>query len=84
MPYIDPESRPHLEPNQVAATPGELNYQITRLVDGFLPRRPNYRDLNEVVGVLEVVKLELYRRVVAPYEDVKLAENGDVYTAEAA
>ena len=32
------------------------------------------------MGALECAKLELYRRVAAPYEDVKIMENGDVYT----
>jgi len=31
------------------------------------------------VGVLECAKMELYRRVAAPYEDKKKEENGDVY-----
>ena len=32
----------------------------------------------EADGVLELVRLEFYRRVVAPYEDMKREENGDV------
>lgn len=32
-----------------------------------------------ILGVLECVKLELYRRVAAPYEDRKIEENGDVF-----
>jgi len=42
--------------------------------------RVRYAHLNEVVGVLECAKLELYRRVVAPYEDQKMTESGDVYS----
>jgi len=38
-----------------------------------------YATLNTVIGVLECAKLELYRRVVADYEDQKCEENGDVY-----
>jgi len=33
-----------------------------------------------VTGVLECAKLELYRRIAAPYEDTKIEENGDVYS----
>ncbi len=33
-----------------------------------------------VIGVLECAKLELYARVVRPYEDVKKMLNGDVYS----
>lgn len=56
---------------------GELNYVITRLVLSMKPK--SYSDYNALIGVLECVKLELYRRAVAPYEDKKKEENGDVY-----
>jgi len=64
------------------ATPGDLNYTITRAIDAYLGRKGINYALNEVIGVLECAKLELYRRIVAGYEDKKIAdpENGDVYT----
>jgi hypothetical protein len=34
---------------------------------------------HNVVGVLECCKLELYRRLVSKYEDIKILLNGDVY-----
>lgn len=34
---------------------------------------------SEIIGALECCKLELYRRIAAPYEDIKIGENGDVY-----
>lgn len=57
---------------------GELNYIITKLLslsynDGF-----NYAVHNEIIGMLECCKQEWYRRKVAPYEDKKIVENGDV------
>jgi hypothetical protein len=55
---------------------GELNYVITRLLKGAYPLR--YFNLNRAMGVLECAKLEFYRRVVAPYEDIKISESGDV------
>ena len=60
---------------------GELNYAITRLVDDYLLRQGGirYAHLDEVIGVLECAKLELYRRLAAPYEDAKRGETGDVY-----
>jgi len=39
----------------------------------------SYSNVNEIIGALECIKLELYRRVAAPYEDLKIEENGDVY-----
>lgn len=83
MPYITQGSRERLsDGSELPFTPGELNFCITQLVDRYLhAARLSYTTLNEVIGVLECTKLELYRRVAAPYEDVKCVENGDVYTA---
>lgn len=61
---------------------GEINYCITKLLNDYLKafNTPySYQDLNELIGVLEAAKLEFYRKVVAPYEEVKILENGDVY-----
>lgn len=81
MPYVDAEARERIDGGGAPETPGELNYAISRLVDDYLLRRGGirYAHLNEVVGVLECAKLELYRRLAAPYEDGKIAEAGDVY-----
>lgn len=60
--------------------PGEMNYAITEMMKNYLERKGvSYTNMNEVIGVLECAKLELYRRMTAPYEDVKIKENGDVY-----
>jgi len=80
MPYITKERRRDLFSGDFAKTPGELNYAITQLVLGYkIDDPPSYTYYNEVIGVLECVKLELYRRMVAPYEDKKREENGDVF-----
>ena len=58
---------------------GQLNYVISRLCHGFIEcRGVKYTRINEVIGVLECAKLELYRQIAAPYEDVKKNENGSV------
>jgi hypothetical protein len=82
MPYISPENRDRLARGGVPEDAGELNFAITTMIDAYLGRRGGlrYAHLNEVVGVLECAKLEFYRRVAVPYEDVKISENGDVYT----
>lgn len=55
---------------------GDLNYIFTRLL---LNTKPScYADHNRNMGVLESCKHEYYRRHVAPYEDEKIKENGDV------
>jgi hypothetical protein len=94
MPYIKKIDRKKFEdvlnsyknlPEHI--TVGELNYLITSLLnitvhdtiqmspDG----RLDYKTLNAIIGVLECVKLEFYRRVVVPFELAKEEINGDVY-----
>ena len=68
--------------SHMAYHPGTLNYIITRLCDYWCrdySGEANYEKYNAVIGVLECVKQELYRRQIAPYEDEKCEENGDVY-----
>lgn len=86
MPYIKLAGRNRLNPllcqllQQMPSDAGELNYLVSRICDTYIQvKGKNYANLNEVIGVLECVKQELYRRVVSPYEDIKIAENGDVY-----
>ena len=59
---------------------GTLNYTITKLIDGLYGplEKAGYKDYNEAIGMLECCKLEFYRKAAAPYEDLKLRENGAV------
>lgn len=81
MPYITQEARVDLLNDGLdLEEPGELNFLITTTVLRYIKnRKASYAAFNDVLGVLEAVKHELYRRMIAPYEDRKLAENGDVY-----
>lgn len=91
MPYITPDFRKDIDhatneartPEGLGASianPGELNYVITKIVLGYLLRKGvRYAYINEAIGAMECSKLELYRRLVAPYEDEKAGDNGDVY-----
>ena len=82
MPYISQEERRLLDYGALPNSAGQLNYSITILIKNYLARnkgRVSYADYNEVLGVLEGVKLEIYRRVIAKYEDKKRESNGDVY-----
>ena len=64
--------------NRVVSNSGTLNYIITRLCHWWLGQTPNYEQFNSVLGVLEAVRLELYRRKIAPYEDGKVYQHGDI------
>jgi len=77
MPYIPQARRDFIS---IPETSGELNYMITELVNLYIKEHgKNYTILNDVIGALECAKLELYRRVLIPYEDEKIKQNGDVY-----
>lgn len=62
-------------------TLGELNFVITKLLLEFAEnnREENYGLYCALMGTLESVKQEFYRRKVAPYEDEKRKQNGDVF-----
>jgi len=80
MPYIPRQRRPALSTGVPAQNAGELNYQLSKMIGNYLQEHGvSYLRLNEVVGVLVCVQHEVYRRIAAPYEDRKLAENGDVF-----
>jgi hypothetical protein len=86
MPYIKADDRVQYErpindmfrPGSLPP-PGDLNYVITRLCLKYLAAHGEcYQTYNEIVGVLESAKLEFYRTHVAPYENVKRSQNGEV------
>jgi hypothetical protein len=79
MPYIAPEKRGY-RTQLTPKTAGELNYAITCLILEYLDRAgERYETLNAIDGVLGLVQHEFRRRVIDPYEDKKIAENGDIY-----
>ena len=89
MPYVKDDDRRAVDDalsdvSEAVASAGMLNYAVTMLCLKYLAHvGTNYAGLNEVVGVLECAKQEFYRRACAPYEDVKIKENGDVYKGDA-
>lgn len=86
MPYIKPHLRTKIDEviddlSPLLLDPGDFNYAFTRLIDknlSFIGK--SYYNINNMVGMLECCKLELYRRVAGPYEDQKKEENGDAYS----
>ena len=60
---------------------GDINYIITRIVvEGCLGAdgKMSYTRGSNMIKALECSKLEIYRRLLGPYEDAKVFENGDV------
>lgn len=87
MPYIKKDQRPaldsvlaplitHLSSLPVEQQDGALNYSVTKIIKSLYPVK--YFHLNRALGVLSAITHELYRRLVGPYEDEKILENGDV------
>ncbi len=78
MPYIEKYRREVLTINPPIYTSGELTFVLYKACLTFLGDRPKFIDYAEVLGALEAAKLEFYRRKIAPYEDEKIKENGDI------
>ena len=81
MPYITQKARQELaNKGRKPDALGELNYEITLAVKDYLDRVGHrYANYAGVIGVLETIILEYYRRVVVPYEQEKIRENGDIF-----
>ena len=89
MPYIEPSDRREelrglaadvvtvLRDTNDELSSGEINFFISTILD--IINASNYEAMNDLVGVLENVKQEYYRRVISPYEDRKRRLNGEVY-----
>lgn len=84
MPYIAPERRMEFDELLVELAPkvrtqGELNYCIYKLSCLIIERiGVSYDNASLCSSAMEHAKLEWYRRKMAPYEDQKIVENGDI------
>lgn len=90
MPYIKPESRQKYKESIFSAQSvltfednktfdvGELNYFISSVIWYLFDNNPRYKTANDLIGVLEGVKQEFYRRKVSELENKKILENGDI------
>lgn len=83
MPYISNKysERDRLaDGDYIPVVVGDLNFVLTaKCLDYIAYTGKSYDTFNAVIGALECAKLEMYRRMIAPYEDKKIEENGDVY-----
>lgn len=80
MPYIEKTIRKYIDLGYAVTGSGELNYSLTSTIKQYWDlSKQNYQAINDIIGALEGAKAEFQRRVVVPYEDKKIIENGDVY-----
>ena len=79
MPYIKKNERATQHVAMNPKTVGDLEYDIHILMEDYLRNNGKcFKTMLELVGALECCKLELYRRMVGPYEDTKIEANGDI------
>jgi hypothetical protein len=61
-------------------THGDLNYIISNLLNRHIEKKEKtYATYNAMIGILECAKMEFYNRLVTPYENIKIVENGSLY-----
>lgn len=79
MPYIPQSEKKRVDQDNLITTAGQFNYALNQLISIYIDQNDfNYQTSNDIIGAMECAKLELYRRLVAPYEDSKILQNGDV------
>lgn len=77
MPYI-PQNRRTRAVIVAPGDVGELTWALSMVCHAYIEGGGSFSKYAEVIAALECTKLELYRRHVGPYEDKKIAENGDL------
>ena len=82
MPYIKQEDRFYMDvvvksmiSNDVQPN-GKLNYVLYKLCKDTV--FPGYNNYKNYIAELRQCATEIERRILAPYEDLKIQENGDV------
>jgi len=82
MPYIKQENRPKMDmvvetmaDVEVKAN-GDLNYILFKFCKNYV--NPSYNNYKNFIGELRQCATEIERRILGPYEDLKIKENGDV------
>lgn len=84
MPYITDKRKKHFEEvihalSTYIETKGDLNYVICELTGQFITRTGvSYTKMSEKIDAVHDAEAELRRRLLDPYEDQKIIENGDV------
>jgi len=84
MPYIKDEDRKHIDHAIENLIPfiqskGDLNYTICEMVGQLiLNTKISYTQISEWIDAVDGAENELRRRLLDPYEVLKMIENGDV------
>lgn len=75
----NPHANPYkdLTQEELLTILGDINYVFSRVAAGLMDNA-TYGKIAMITGVLENIKQEFYRRVAEPYENNKIAQNGDI------
>lgn len=76
----NPDSNPKnrcLSNQELLEICGDINYTFSRILGGTMGEI-SYPKIAIITGVLENIKQEFYRRAAAPYENLKINQNGDI------
>lgn len=82
MPYIKQIKRPGFDPvidlmvKLEVKADGDLNYILFKFCKYYV--KPGYGNYKNFCAELRQCATEIERRILAPYEDEKIKENGDV------
>lgn len=82
MPYVDMKCRESLDiivnlmKNIGIKADGDLNYVLFKFCKENI--NTSYNDIKNFIGEMRQCISEIERRILAPYEDKKIEENGDV------
>lgn len=80
MPYITEERKALIAAGAPRENAGELTYVIQQELRRYIAEhKTDYQTMAECLGALEGAKLDLYVRVIEPYEEQKRQDNGDVW-----
>jgi hypothetical protein len=80
MPYITQPQKQEIDNGRHPEDVGELTYKLYRTcVEYLLDHSDTYLTRAQVLGAVNAVSQEFYRREVAPYEEIKRIQNGDIF-----
>ncbi len=75
------EVRAQIDAGGRPVTVGELTYVLTGVVLEYVQAKGGkFQTFADILAALDATGKEFYRRQIAPYEDQKIVENGDVYS----
>jgi DNA-binding protein len=81
MPYITKEAREELKKAiRSPANKGELNYVLTLFMLHYVQHQgASYQTISDAISAATDAGEEMRRRLLNPYEDKKIRQNGDIY-----